>query len=235
MLRSCRPRRQKRSCSSSARTRPRPRRRSRPNARRAKRGVTPSSISSSTTRLKTRRTASRTSSSSSTTTATPSTSSRATAARPAAASASSRRASRKMPNRKLKALANDSRVKRIHLDRPTEVFVGRTAVTVGARAVQELMGYNGAGVGVAIVDSGITALARRPDRGQRPGPARRALRRLRQRLHAALRRLGSRHARRRHRGRQRLRHQRHPQRDRAGREHHRVEGARRRRATARSA
>ena len=29
-------------------------------------------------------------------------------------------------------------------------------MTVGARAVQELMGYNGAGVGVAIVDSGIT-------------------------------------------------------------------------------
>ena len=63
----------------------------------------------------------------------------------------------KMPNRKLKALANDSRVKRIHLDRPAKSFAGRTAVTVGARAVQELMGYNGAGVGVAIVDSGITA------------------------------------------------------------------------------
>ena len=62
----------------------------------------------------------------------------------------------KMSNRKLKALANDSRVKRVHLDRPTQGFVGRTAVTVGARAVQELMGYNGAGVGVAVVDSGIT-------------------------------------------------------------------------------
>ena len=48
----------------------------------------------------------------------PSTSSRATAAKPAAASASSRRASPKMSNRKLKALANDPRVKRIHLDRP---------------------------------------------------------------------------------------------------------------------
>ncbi len=62
----------------------------------------------------------------------------------------------KMPNRKLKALANDSRVKGIHLDRPTKSFAGRTAVTVGARAVQELMGYNGAGVGVGIIDSGIT-------------------------------------------------------------------------------
>jgi serine protease AprX len=62
----------------------------------------------------------------------------------------------KLSNRKLKLLASDPRVKKIHLDRPTEGFVGRTAVTVGARAVQELMGYNGAGVGVAIVDSGIT-------------------------------------------------------------------------------
>jgi serine protease AprX len=62
----------------------------------------------------------------------------------------------KMSNRKLKALASDPRVKKIHLDRKTSGFVGRTAVTVGARAVQELMGYNGAGVGVAVVDSGIT-------------------------------------------------------------------------------
>ena len=62
----------------------------------------------------------------------------------------------KMSNRKLKALANDTRVKKISLDRPAHGFIGRTAVTVGARAVQELMGYNGAGVGVAVVDSGIT-------------------------------------------------------------------------------
>ncbi|MBY0497471.1 MAG: S8 family serine peptidase [Cyanobacteria bacterium] len=62
----------------------------------------------------------------------------------------------RMSNRKLKALANDPRVKKISLDRPAHGFVGRTAVTVGARAVQDLMGYNGAGVGVAVVDSGIT-------------------------------------------------------------------------------
>ena len=63
----------------------------------------------------------------------------------------------KMANRTLKALANDSRVKSIHLDRPTKSFAGRTAVTIGARAVQELMGYDGAGVGVGVIDSGITA------------------------------------------------------------------------------
>ncbi len=62
-----------------------------------------------------------------------------------------------LSNRTLKNLASDPRVKRVHLDRDAAGFVGRTAVTVGARAVQELMGYNGAGVGVAIVDSGITA------------------------------------------------------------------------------
>ena len=63
----------------------------------------------------------------------------------------------KMPNAKLEALIGDPRVKSVHHDRPTRGFVGRTAVTVGARAVQELMGYDGAGVGVAVVDSGITA------------------------------------------------------------------------------
>jgi serine protease AprX len=63
----------------------------------------------------------------------------------------------RMPNRMLKTLANDPRVKRIHHDRPAQGFVGRTAVTVGARAVQQLMGFNGAGIGVAVIDSGITA------------------------------------------------------------------------------
>jgi serine protease AprX len=62
-----------------------------------------------------------------------------------------------MPNSRLEALIGDPRVKSVHHDRPTRGFVGRTAVTVGARAVQDLMGYNGAGVGVAVVDSGITA------------------------------------------------------------------------------
>jgi serine protease AprX len=62
----------------------------------------------------------------------------------------------RISNRHLKALASDARVKRIHHDRPTKSFATREAVTVGALAVRELMGYTGAGVGVAIVDSGIT-------------------------------------------------------------------------------
>ena len=63
----------------------------------------------------------------------------------------------RMPNRTLKTLADDPRVKAVHFDRPTESLIARTAVTVGARAVQELMGYTGAGIGVAILDSGVTA------------------------------------------------------------------------------
>jgi serine protease AprX len=55
----------------------------------------------------------------------------------------------------LRHLANDPRVKRVSVDRPVDGLVGRTAVATGARAVQELMGYTGAGVGVAIVDSGV--------------------------------------------------------------------------------
>src|SRR5688500_12378166 len=63
----------------------------------------------------------------------------------------------KTPHRMLSSLANDRRVKRIHHVHPAHGFIGRTAVTVGARAVHELMGYDGSGIGVAIVDSGITA------------------------------------------------------------------------------
>ena len=62
----------------------------------------------------------------------------------------------RMPNALLKRLANDPRVKRIHIDRPVEGDNGRTAVTTGSRTVTDLMGYTGAGIGVAVIDSGIT-------------------------------------------------------------------------------
>ena len=45
----------------------------------------------------------------------------------------------------------------MHHDRPTGGEMNRAAVTVGARAVQADFGYNGAGVGVAVIDSGITS------------------------------------------------------------------------------
>jgi serine protease AprX len=60
-----------------------------------------------------------------------------------------------IPNGLLKQLEKESKVKRISHDRPVEGFNGRTAVTVGARAVNWLMGYEGTGIGVAVIDSGI--------------------------------------------------------------------------------
>jgi serine protease AprX len=62
-----------------------------------------------------------------------------------------------IPNGLLKQLEKHPMVKKVSLDRPVEGFSGRTSVTVGARAVQDVMGYTGAGIGVAIVDSGVTS------------------------------------------------------------------------------
>ena len=62
----------------------------------------------------------------------------------------------RMPNALLKRLADDPKVKRIHKDRAAEGFNGRTAVTIGQRNVTDVMGYTGSGVGVAVIDSGIT-------------------------------------------------------------------------------
>jgi serine protease AprX len=61
-----------------------------------------------------------------------------------------------LPNYVLKQMATHPSVFRIHYDRPIKSHNYRTAVTVGARTVQETLGYTGAGVGVAIIDSGIT-------------------------------------------------------------------------------
>ena len=62
-----------------------------------------------------------------------------------------------LPNGQLRKLANSPAVASIHWDRPTGGEMNRAAITVGARAVQQQMGYDGAGVGVAIIDSGITS------------------------------------------------------------------------------
>ena len=50
----------------------------------------------------------------------------------------------------------------MHLDRPIKGHDYRTSVTVGARTVQDYLGYTGAGIGVAVIDSGHHDLARRP-------------------------------------------------------------------------
>jgi serine protease AprX len=60
-----------------------------------------------------------------------------------------------LPNRVIKQISERSEVLSVHHDRPTAGHLNRTAVSVGARAVQQQWGYNGAGVGVAVIDSGI--------------------------------------------------------------------------------
>ena len=62
----------------------------------------------------------------------------------------------RMPNALLKRLANDPKVKRIHIDRETEGQIARTVATIGAKNVHAQYGYTGAGIGVAVIDSGIT-------------------------------------------------------------------------------
>jgi serine protease AprX len=62
-----------------------------------------------------------------------------------------------LPNYVINQLAAHPSVFRLHYDRPIHAHNYLTSVTVGARAVQSSLGYTGAGVGVAIIDSGITA------------------------------------------------------------------------------
>ena len=62
-----------------------------------------------------------------------------------------------LPNEALRGLAAHPGVLRIVDDRQTGGEMNRVAVTVGARAVQQTYGYSGAGVGVAVIDSGITS------------------------------------------------------------------------------
>jgi len=59
-----------------------------------------------------------------------------------------------LPNNVLRKLAAHPDVFRVHYDRPTAQHNYRTAVTVGARYLQSY-GLNGAGVGIAVIDSGI--------------------------------------------------------------------------------
>jgi len=60
-----------------------------------------------------------------------------------------------LPKGQLRKLADYPGVDRIVYDRPTAGEMNRVAVTVGARAVQQTYGYRGAGIGVAVIDSGI--------------------------------------------------------------------------------
>jgi serine protease AprX len=61
-----------------------------------------------------------------------------------------------LPNGQLKRLADHPAVARIDWDRPTSGQLARVTTTVGARAARLQYGYSGAGIGVAVIDSGIT-------------------------------------------------------------------------------
>jgi serine protease AprX len=61
-----------------------------------------------------------------------------------------------VPNGLLKAMAANPSVFKLQYDRPIKTHNYRTAVTVGARSVQDYYGYTGAGVGIAVIDSGIS-------------------------------------------------------------------------------
>src|SRR5262249_29413691 len=46
---------------------------------------------------------------------------------------------------------------RVHFDRPAKKENYRTAMTIGSRAVSRSLGFTGAGVGVAVIDSGVVS------------------------------------------------------------------------------
>jgi serine protease AprX len=62
-----------------------------------------------------------------------------------------------VPNAALRALARHPLVERISLDRPVGGSMERTATAIGAAIARQQFGYDGAGIGVAIIDSGIAS------------------------------------------------------------------------------
>ena len=68
-----------------------------------------------------------------------------------------------VPNVSLAALASNVLVRRIALDRIVIGTDARTDATIGTAVARQQFGYDGDGIGVAVIDSGITRLARRSD------------------------------------------------------------------------
>jgi serine protease AprX len=61
-----------------------------------------------------------------------------------------------VPNAALNGLTRNPFVAYVTLDRAVAGAIGRTGKTVGANDVRRDLGYNGRGVGVAVIDSGVT-------------------------------------------------------------------------------
>ncbi|MGE5814928.1 MAG: S8 family peptidase, partial [Acidobacteriota bacterium] len=62
-----------------------------------------------------------------------------------------------VPNAALKALADHEKIGHVHIDRPVAGAMERTGKVVGATNVREALGYDGSGVVVAVIDSGVAA------------------------------------------------------------------------------
>lgn len=62
-----------------------------------------------------------------------------------------------VPNASLTLLAVSPLVARVSLDRRVVGSMERTGATIGAAAIREQLGYDGSGVGVAVIDSGVTS------------------------------------------------------------------------------
>jgi len=61
-----------------------------------------------------------------------------------------------LPNGVIRRLESRPEIFRVHYDRPIHAHNYRTSVTVGAHTVRNTLGYTGAGIGVAVIDSGIS-------------------------------------------------------------------------------
>ena len=62
-----------------------------------------------------------------------------------------------VPNVALRLLAASPLVERVSLDRDVVGTMERTGITIGAASARQDLGYDGSGVGVAVIDSGITS------------------------------------------------------------------------------
>jgi serine protease AprX len=62
-----------------------------------------------------------------------------------------------VPNTSLPGLADSPLVQQLSLDRISVGAMERTGATVGATAVRQQFGYDGSGIGVAVIDSGATS------------------------------------------------------------------------------
>src|SRR5262245_7943416 len=60
-----------------------------------------------------------------------------------------------LPDRLIRKMAQHPSVFRLHYDRPSAKFNYRTSLTIGTSAIRQTLGLTGAGVSVAVIDSGI--------------------------------------------------------------------------------